>query len=76
MVATKPANVEIAFSGVFREIDPPCRLQRTEVFEAIPGAESLVTFTFDEKDDQQTGPRRVSDLGDGTGCEGVLPEDR
>jgi uncharacterized protein YndB with AHSA1/START domain len=47
-------GMEIAFSGVFREIDPPRRLQRTEVFEAIPGAESLVTATFDEEDGQTT----------------------
>jgi len=45
-------GMEVAFSGVFREIDPPRRLQRTEVFEAMPGAESLVTLTFDEKDGQ------------------------
>jgi len=45
-------GMEVAFSGVFRQIDPPRRLQRTEVFEAMPGAESLVTLTFDEKDGQ------------------------
>lgn len=49
-VSTKPPGIEIAFSGVFKEIDPPKRLQRTEWFEAIPGAESIVTMTFDEKD--------------------------
>ena len=47
-------EMEIAFSGVFREIDPPRRLQRTEVFEAIPGAESLVTLIFDEEAGQTT----------------------
>ncbi len=47
-------GMDIAFSGVFREIDPPRRLQRTEVFEAMPAAESLVTLTFDEKDGQTT----------------------
>jgi uncharacterized protein YndB with AHSA1/START domain len=47
-------GLEVAFSGVFREIDPPRRLQRTEVFEAMPGAESLATLTFDEKDGQTT----------------------
>ena len=45
-------GMEVAFSGVFRQIDPPRRLQRTEVFEAMPGAQSLVTLTFDEKDGQ------------------------
>ncbi len=53
-VLVHPKGGEIAFSGVFREIDPPRRLQRTEVFEAMPGAGSLVTLTFDEKDNQTT----------------------
>jgi uncharacterized protein YndB with AHSA1/START domain len=53
-VLVHPKGGEIAFSGVFREIDPPHRLQRTEMFEAMPGAESLVTLTFDEKDGQTT----------------------
>ncbi len=47
-------GMDIAFSGVFHEIDPPRRLQRTEVFEAMPGAESIVTLTFDEKAGQTT----------------------
>jgi uncharacterized protein YndB with AHSA1/START domain len=47
-------GLEVAFSGVFREIDPPRRIQRTERFEAMPGAESLVTITFDEKGGQTT----------------------
>jgi uncharacterized protein YndB with AHSA1/START domain len=49
-VSRTPQGMEIAFSGVFREIDPPRRLQRTEVFEAMPGSGALVTLTFDEKD--------------------------
>ena len=53
-VLTHPKGGEIAFSGVFCEIDPPHRLQRTEVFESMPGAESLGTLTFDEKDGQTT----------------------
>lgn len=51
-VVAKPNGPEIAFSGVFREIDPPRRLQRTELFEAMPDAESIVTLSFDEKDGQ------------------------
>jgi uncharacterized protein YndB with AHSA1/START domain len=51
-VVTKPQGMEIAFSGVFREIDPPHRLQRTEIFEAMPGSGSIVTLTFDEKEGQ------------------------
>jgi uncharacterized protein YndB with AHSA1/START domain len=49
-VVTTPQGMEIGFSGVFREIEPPRRLQRTEWYEAIPGAECLVTLSFDEKD--------------------------
>jgi len=51
-VVTTPNGMEIAFSGEFLEIDPPHRLQRTERFEAVPGADSVVTLTFDEKDGQ------------------------
>ena len=53
-VVTKPQGMEIAFSGVFLEIDPPHRLQRTEMFEAMPGAGSVVTLTFNEEDGQTT----------------------
>ncbi len=48
-VVTKPHGMEIAFSGVFLEIDPPHRLQRTEIFEGVPGPGAVVTFRFDEK---------------------------
>jgi uncharacterized protein YndB with AHSA1/START domain len=47
-------GLEVAFSGVFREIDPPRRIQRTERFESMPGAESLVTITFEESGGQTT----------------------
>lgn len=53
-VVTKPNGFEVAFSGVFQEIDPPHRLQRTEFFEAMPGAGSIVTLIFDEKDGETT----------------------
>jgi uncharacterized protein YndB with AHSA1/START domain len=53
-VVTKPHGLEIAFSGVFLAIDPPHRLQRTEVFEAMPGAGCVVTLTFDENDGRTT----------------------
>ena len=46
--------MEIAFSGVFREIDPPRRLVRTERFEAMPGPGAIVTLTFDENGGQTT----------------------
>jgi uncharacterized protein YndB with AHSA1/START domain len=53
-VTVKPGGMEIAFSGVFTEIDPPHRLQKTELFEAMPGAGCVVTLTFDEQDGQTT----------------------
>jgi uncharacterized protein YndB with AHSA1/START domain len=53
-VVTKPQGTEIAFSGVFREIDAPRRLVRTERFEAMPGPDCIVTLSFDEKDGQTT----------------------
>ena len=51
-VLTKPQGMEIAFSGVFLEIDPPHRLQRTEIFESMPGPGCIVTLTFDEEEGQ------------------------
>jgi uncharacterized protein YndB with AHSA1/START domain len=51
-VVTKPDGTEVAFSGVFLEIDAPRRFQRTEIFEAMPGSGSVVTVSFDEKDGQ------------------------
>lgn len=53
-VVAKPNGFEIAFSGVFREIEAPHRFQRTEYFEAIPDSGSIVTVTFDEQDGQTT----------------------
>ncbi|MGJ5815833.1 SRPBCC family protein [Paludibaculum fermentans] len=53
-VIVTPTGMEVAFSGVFTEIDPPRRLQRTEVFEAMPGPGALVTISFDERDGQTT----------------------
>ncbi len=49
-VVEKPNGFAIAFSGVFREIEPPRRLQRTEIFEGMPGEGCLVTISFDESD--------------------------
>lgn len=41
----------IAFSGVFKEIDPPHRLTRTELLEAMPGTNYEVTLEFDADGD-------------------------
>lgn len=45
---------EYAFSGVYREITPHERLVYTEGYEAMPGADYLVTTTFDEQDGKTT----------------------
>jgi uncharacterized protein YndB with AHSA1/START domain len=47
-------GTEVAFSGVYTEIDPPGRLVYTEGFEAMPGPELVVTLTFDEHDGKTT----------------------
>lgn len=49
-VMTAHGGFEVAFSGVFREIDRPHRLVKTEVFELVPDAEAVSTTTFDESD--------------------------
>jgi uncharacterized protein YndB with AHSA1/START domain len=40
---------EIAFYGVYREVSPPERLVYTEIFEAFPDSESVVTAVFTEE---------------------------
>ncbi len=49
-VVRAPDGSEHAWSGVYNEIHAPERVVNTEVYENIPGAESLVTATFDERD--------------------------
>ncbi len=44
-----PDGVDHGFSGVYREVSPPDRLVYTEGYEAIPGAESVVTATLEEE---------------------------
>jgi uncharacterized protein YndB with AHSA1/START domain len=41
---------EVGFHGEYREIVPNERLVSTEVFEGMPGSESLNTATFEEVD--------------------------
>jgi uncharacterized protein YndB with AHSA1/START domain len=48
-----------AFSGVYREIEPPGRLVYTEGYEAMPGHDYLVTATFEEKDGKTTLTSRL-----------------
>jgi uncharacterized protein YndB with AHSA1/START domain len=49
-VMTAHGGFEVAFSGVYREIDRPHRLVKTEVFELVPDAEAVSTTTLDESD--------------------------
>jgi len=43
------ANGEAAFHGVYRELDPPARAVHTEIFEAFPDVESVVTTLLTEE---------------------------
>jgi uncharacterized protein YndB with AHSA1/START domain len=45
---------EYGFRGVYREVEPPARLVYTDSFDGMPGHESLVTITFDERDGRTT----------------------
>jgi uncharacterized protein YndB with AHSA1/START domain len=44
-VSTTPRG-DVAFRGVYREIEKPVRLVNTEIFEMFPDAESVVTTTL------------------------------
>lgn len=48
-VMTAPDGSEVAFSGEFREIQPPSRVVQTWRFEPIPEAESVETMTLEER---------------------------
>jgi uncharacterized protein YndB with AHSA1/START domain len=70
---------EVAFHGEFKEIDRPRRVVRTEVFEAVPGAEVLSTVTFEQSDGVTTmrilavyPSREVRDATIASGMEGGL----
>jgi uncharacterized protein YndB with AHSA1/START domain len=53
-VQTAPDGQEVAFSGVYREIDAPHRMVSTEEYEAMPGTGYVVTVTLDEQDGETT----------------------
>jgi len=53
-VMTAHGGFEVAFRGEYREVVPNERLVNTEMFEAVPGAEALVTTTFTEHDGRTT----------------------
>lgn len=41
---------EVAFRGIYQEIEPPHRLVSTEVYEPYPESESINTLTLEEND--------------------------
>lgn len=47
-------GAEFAFSGTYREVDPPSRIVNTWGFEAMPGHEALETATFEEENGRTT----------------------
>jgi uncharacterized protein YndB with AHSA1/START domain len=49
-----PDGQEFAFSGVYKEIDPPAKAVRTYVFELFPDAEAVETMTLEEKNGKTT----------------------
>jgi len=53
-VMTANGGFEVAFRGVYREVVPGERLVNTEVFEAVPEGEAVVTTTFTERDGRTT----------------------
>lgn len=53
-VMAGPDGTEFAFSGVYREVDPPARIVNTWGFEAMPGHEAIETATWEEADGRTT----------------------
>jgi uncharacterized protein YndB with AHSA1/START domain len=51
-VLTRPPSMEIAFSGVFLEINRPRSFRRTEKFEGVSDNECIVTVGFNPQDGQ------------------------
>ncbi len=48
--AQVPDFGEVAFHGVYKEIERPDRLVATEIYEAFPDTESVNTLTLEESD--------------------------
>jgi uncharacterized protein YndB with AHSA1/START domain len=53
-VMTATGGFEVAFHGEYREIVPDERIVSTEVFEAFPEGEAVVSNTFTEEDGRTT----------------------
>jgi uncharacterized protein YndB with AHSA1/START domain len=55
---TANGGFEVAFRGVYHEITANERLVSTEIYEAFPEVEAVVTNTFTEKDGRARCPNR------------------
>ncbi|MGI8921728.1 MAG: SRPBCC family protein [Solirubrobacteraceae bacterium] len=53
-VMVAKGGYEVAFHGEYREIDPHERIVMTEVYEAMPDGEALVTISLTEEDGRTT----------------------
>ena len=42
-------GMEVAFNGEYREIDPPRRLVQSEIYEAMPDVETMVTLDLAQR---------------------------
>lgn len=64
-------GTEVAFHGEFREIVTNERIVNTEVYEAMPEGEALVTVTFAEQDGRTT-MEMLTDMGSKEARDGLL----
>lgn len=64
-------GTEVAFHGEFREIVANERIVNTEVYEAMPEGEALVTVTFAEEDGRTT-MEMLTDMGSKEARDGLL----
>jgi uncharacterized protein YndB with AHSA1/START domain len=64
-------GTEVAFHGEFREIVTNERIVNTEVYEAMPDGEALVTVTFAEQDGRTT-MEMLTDMGSKEARDGLL----
>lgn len=62
---------EVAFHGEYREIVPDERIVNTEVYEAMPEGEALVTVTFTEEDGRTT-LSMLTDMGSREARDGMV----
>lgn len=62
---------EVAFHGEYREIVPDERIVNTEVYEAMPEGEALVTVTFTEEDGRTT-LSMLTDMGSREARDGMI----